>query len=24
VRATPGWMDDPAKLAELGYGGDAT
>jgi GTP-binding protein Era len=22
VRATPGWMDDPAKLAELGYGGD--
>lgn len=20
VRATPGWMDDPAKLAELGYG----
>lgn len=24
VRATPGWMDDPAKLAELGYGGEAT
>jgi GTP-binding protein Era len=24
VRATPGWMDDPAKLAELGYGGDGT
>ncbi len=22
VRATPGWMDDPAKLAELGYGGE--
>ena len=22
VRATPGWMDDPAKLAELGYGAD--
>jgi len=24
VRATPGWMDDPAKLAELGYGGDGS
>ena len=24
VRATPGWMDDAAKLAELGYGGDGT
>jgi GTP-binding protein Era len=24
VRATPGWMDDPVKLAELGYGGSGT
>jgi GTP-binding protein Era len=22
VRATPGWMDDPQRLHELGYGGD--
>jgi GTP-binding protein Era len=24
VRATPDWMNDPAKLRELGYGGDAS
>jgi GTP-binding protein Era len=24
VRATPGWMDDPARMRELGYGGDET
>jgi GTP-binding protein Era len=24
VRATPGWMDDPARMRELGYGGEET
>jgi GTP-binding protein Era len=24
VRTTPDWMNDPAKLRELGYGGDST